>query len=498
MTFNVLREASSFSDSDPSRFPISEIKPIVLCGGSGTRLWPASRESLPKQFVPLIDGNSLFSLTLKRIEKFSSPICIANEEHRFFVKDLLSQSLQSNSEKIPSIFLEPSGRNTAAAMASAVLMPTIKHSDLLLFLPSDHYIPDIDAFIKTIELGVDSALAGYIVTFGIQPSFPSTAYGYIQRGDSLDSYCSNSLSTFKVKKFIEKPPLNFAQDMLLSGDYFWNAGIFLCQTSVLIDALTKYAPDIMKSCEDAINVAKHDGDFIRPGRDDFLACRSESIDYAVMEHFEKVAVVPFKSAWSDIGSWNAVSRMFDSDELGNRVSGQGFFIQSANTFINAPHRPVIALGISNLIIIDTPDAVLVASENKVEEVKDVVQKLKNEGVAQAFLHRRVARPWGWYDPLVVGDCFQVKHISVKPGASLSLQMHRHRTEHWIIVRGIAKVTNGDNVFLLSENQSTYIPIGVKHRLENPGLLNLEIIEVQSGNYLGEDDIVRFEDAYGRS
>lgn len=471
------------------------IKPVILCGGSGTRLWPLSRESFPKQFAPLIDGQSLLGLTIRRVKLLGSAICVTNEEHRFFVQELLKdESINSGA----SILLEPAGRNTAAAMASTVFMPDIADSDLILFLPSDHFVPDVDGFISTIRSGVDAARSGYIVTFGVQPSFPSTAYGYIQQGIKLNGIDDDLTFSFDVTRFVEKPPLDIAQEMLLSGGYLWNAGIFLCQVSVLKNALYKHASDILKSVELAMESAEVDGDFVRPNKEAFLACRSESIDYAVMEHFEKVAVVPFKGAWSDVGSWNAVAALSSADEAGNRINGQGLAMQAINTYINAPHRPVVALGTSDLVIVDTLDAVLVASIEKVEQVKDVVAQLKKEGKAQAIIHRRVSRPWGWYDSIDMGKRFQVKRIAVKPGASLSLQMHHHRAEHWIVVSGTAKVTNGEEVFLLEENQSTYIPIGTKHRLENPGKTDLEMIEVQSGSYLGEDDIVRFEDTYGRS
>jgi mannose-1-phosphate guanylyltransferase/mannose-6-phosphate isomerase len=474
------------------------IKPVILCGGSGTRLWPLSRESFPKQFVPLINGKSLLDLTIARVKDLGSPVCITNEEHRFFVRDALNQRIVKSGALNPSIILEPAGRNTAAAMAGAALIPSIAPSDLLLFLPSDHFVPDVEAFIATIQSGVAVAKAGYIVTFGIQPSFPSTAYGYIQKGGQLDDLTTSGSTTYAVQRFVEKPPLAEAQEMLLSARYLWNAGIFLCQASVIIDALSKHAPDILKSCQDAMKNSVIDGDFIRPNKESFLACRSESIDYAVMEHFEKVAVVSFNAAWSDVGSWNAVAALSPADESGNRISGQGVASNARNTYINAPHRPVVALGTSDLVIVDTPDAVLVASSDKVEQVRDIVAKLKKDGASQAVMHRRVARPWGWYDSIDMGERFQVKRIAVKPGASLSLQMHHHRAEHWIVVKGIAKVTNGEKIFLLEENQSTYIPTGVKHRLENPGKTDLEMIEVQSGSYLGEDDIVRFEDTYGRS
>jgi mannose-1-phosphate guanylyltransferase/mannose-6-phosphate isomerase len=472
------------------------IKPVILCGGSGTRLWPLSRESFPKQFVPLIDGKSLLELTVNRVKQLDSPICITNEKHRFFVQDLINTNSQSDRSS-GSILLEPIGRNTAAAMASAAVMPGVSPSDLLLFLPSDHYIPDVDSFISTIQAGVAAAEDGYIVTFGIQPSFPSTAYGYIKQGDTLN-FSNPELNTFAVSCFEEKPALEKAQSMVLSGNHLWNAGIFLCSASTLVRALGQHAPDILSSCTLAMASAQVDGHFVRPNKEAFLACRSESIDYAVMEHFDKMAVVPFKGAWSDVGSWNAVAALSPADETGNRINGQGLAVQANNTYINAPHRPVIALGTFDLVIIDTPDAVLVASVDKVEQVKDVVAALKKAGQSQAVTHRKVARPWGWYDSIDMGERFQVKRIAVKPGASLSLQMHHHRAEHWIVVKGTAKVTNGDQIFLLEENQSTYIPIGVKHRLENPGKADLEMIEVQSGGYLGEDDIVRFEDTYGRS
>jgi mannose-1-phosphate guanylyltransferase / mannose-6-phosphate isomerase len=470
------------------------IKSFILCGGSGTRLWPLSRESFPKQFVPLIDGLSLLDLTIDRVKGLGAPVCITNEEHRFFVQD----SLKNRSLALDqSIILEPIGRNTAAAMSVAALMPSVLPQDLLLFLPADHFVPDVATFIKTMRSGITAAEAGYIVTFGIQPSFPSTAYGYIQQGGPLRS-SGAELNAFSVERFVEKPAFDKAQEMLLSGSFLWNAGIFLCQASTLIDALGQYAPDILNSCRVAMNSAKLDGNFIRPQAAAFSACRAESIDYAVMEHFEKVAVIPFMGAWSDVGSWNAVAALSPSDDAGNRINGQGLAIQSTNTYINAPHRPVVALGTTDLVIVDTQDAVLVASSNKVEEVKNVVAQLKKDGASQAVMHRRVARPWGWYDSIDMGERFQVKRIAVKPGASLSLQMHHHRAEHWIVVKGTAKVTNGEDVFLLEENQSTYIPIGAKHRLENPGKTDLEMIEVQSGGYLGEDDIVRFEDTYGRS
>ncbi len=475
----------------------TNIRPVILCGGSGTRLWPLSRESFPKQFVPLINGQSLLELTINRVKDCGATICVTNEEHRFFVQDLMGESRVEVTHS-PTILLEPSGRNTAAAMTSAALMPTVLPTDILLFLPADHYVPDIDAFMATIKSGVDAANTGHIVTFGVQPTAPSTAYGYIQQADSLSLNGEISSEVFKVGRFVEKPPIDEAQKMLLSGEYFWNAGIFMCRSKTLIEAMEKHAPDILKSCTSAMSLAQIDGNFIRPNQEEFLACRSESIDYAVMEYFDKVVMTSFRGAWSDVGSWNAVAQLSSADASGNRINGHGLAVQSRNTYINAPHRPVIALGTSDLVVVDTSDAVLVASVDKVEEVKQVVALLKKEGATQAVTHRKVARPWGWYDSIDRGETFQVKRICVKAGASLSLQFHHHRAEHWIVVKGLARVTNGDQVFLLKENESTYIPIGAKHRLENPGQVDLEMIEVQSGSYLGEDDIVRIEDSYGRS
>lgn len=474
------------------------IKPVILCGGSGTRLWPLSRESFPKQFAPLIDGKTLLSLTINRVKQLGAPICVTTEEYRFFVRNHLKEASIFSDSDSSVIILEPAGRNTAPAMVSASLIPSVKSSDLLLFVPSDHFMPDIDAFIATIQSGVAAAQSGYIVTFGVQPNFPSAAYGYIQQGSQISGFDFLDSSTFLVNHFLEKPSLAEAEKMVLSGKYLWNAGIFLCRASVLVDAFSEHAPDILKSCQKAVKASLVDGDFVRLDREPYLACRSESIDYAIMEHFEKIALVPFKGAWSDVGSWNAVSVLSPPDESGNRINGQGVTLHSRNTYVNAPHRPVVALGTSDLVVVDTADAVLVASVDALEQVKDIVAKLKKDGVPEAVQHRRVARPWGWYDSIDMGDGFLVKRIVVSPGASLSLQMHHYRAEHWIVVKGTAKVLNGENIFLLKENQSTYIPVGVKHRLENPSQTDLEMIEVQSGSYLGEDDIIRFEDSYGRS
>ena len=469
------------------------ITPVILCGGSGTRLWPLSRQSFPKQFVPLLGDKNLLQLTLERLAWCGQPaICVASEDHRFLVADALESQHATG-----RVLLEPAARNTAAAMALAALLARSSGpaDPLLLFCPSDHHIPDASAFARTVEQGVAAAEGGAIVTFGVVPSFPSSAYGYIQQGDARAD------GSRSVARFIEKPAPAAAQALLLQGNVLWNAGIFLVRASVLIEAMAHHAPDILKACEEAMEQPRREDvgrvAFVRPEAAPFLACRSQSIDYAVMEPHDNVAVVPFQGQWSDVGSWNAVADLSPADAEGNRVTGHGHALQARNTFIHAPGRTVVALGTQDLLIIDTPDALLVAQRDHAEQVKDVVAHLSQRNISQAATHRRVARPWGWYDSVDVGERFQVKRIGVKPGASLSLQKHHHRAEHWIIVKGTAEVTRGQEVYLLSENQSTYIPIGEVHRLHNPGKMVLEMIEVQSGSYLGEDDIVRLEDIYGR-
>ncbi len=463
--------------------------PVILCGGSGTRLWPLSRKALPKQFVPLVGDKSLLQLTLERAAALNpaqpKAVCVASEDHRFFVQEAMDRAGVAG-----AIVLEPVARNTAAAMALAALRA--EPAELLLFCPADHHIPDAQAFAAMVRAGEPAAQAGAIVTFGVMPSFPSTAYGYIAQG------VTDVGGTRHVARFIEKPDADKAAALLLQGDVLWNAGIFLCRADALLTALAMHAPDILSSCHIALTAPQVDGRFVRPERQAFEACRSQSIDYAVMEPHDRVVVVPFHGAWSDVGSWNAVATLTPADEAGNRVQGPGLALQSRHTYIHADQRPVVALGTQDLLIIDTPDALLVAAADMAEQVKDVVAALEKKGLPQATQHRRVARPWGWYDSIDMGERFQVKRIGVKPGAALSLQKHHHRAEHWIVVKGTGRITRGSEVFLLTENQSTYIPIGEVHRLENPGTMELEMIEVQSGSYLGEDDIVRLEDVYGRS
>jgi mannose-1-phosphate guanylyltransferase/mannose-6-phosphate isomerase len=473
---------------------MSAITPVILCGGSGTRLWPLSRKSFPKQFVPLIAGKSLLQLTLERVKPLGGHVvAVAADDHRFLVADSLRQAQVTG-----TIILEPAGRNTAAAMALAALHA--QPDDFLLFCPADHHIPDAAAFARTMREGLSAAEQGAIVTFGVVPSFPSTAYGYIRHAKLRPD------GSLQVAQFIEKPDAARAQALLLAGDALWNAGIFLLRARFLLQALEQHAPDILASCRAAMDGAGTEdpgnaapgAQFVRPRREPFQACRAQSIDYAVMERHTNVAVLPFRGQWSDVGSWNAVADLTPAGADGNRVQGQGWTHGARNTFIHAPHRPVVALGTQDLLIIDTPDAVLVADRRSAEQVKEVVAELEQGHAVQAALHRKVVRPWGWYDSVDAGERFQVKRIGVKAGAALSLQKHHHRAEHWVVVRGTAEVTRGSETFLLSENQSTYIPIGEVHRLRNPGKMELEMIEVQSGAYLGEDDIVRLEDNYGRT
>jgi mannose-1-phosphate guanylyltransferase/mannose-6-phosphate isomerase len=394
------------------------------------------------------------------------------------------------------LILEPAPRNTAPAIAIAALHAAGSGREMLLFCPADHHIPDIDAFSRLVRRGIGAASSGAIVAFGVRPTFPSTAYGYIRMGRRIDAHA------FEVARFIEKPDVESARNLLLAGDALWNAGIFLTRTETILGALEKHAPDILGACRTAMERASRDLSpsghcFIRPEAARFVSCRSQSIDYAVMEVFDNVAALPFEGQWSDVGSWNAVADLTEADEDGNRVQGQGWTRKARNTFIHAPCRPVVALGTRDLILIDTPDAVLAVHADAVEEVRDIVAQLETKGCAQALTHRKVARPWGWYDAIDSGKGFQVKRIGVKPGAALSLQKHFRRAEHWVVVKGRAEIARGEETFTLNENQSTYIPVGVVHRLKNPADEELQIIEIQSGDYLGEDDIVRLEDAYGR-
>ncbi len=478
----------------------SRITPVILCGGSGTRLWPMSRKSYPKQFLPLINKQSLLYQTLKRVSALnSSVLMVGAEEHRF----LISDELQAMGLDV-DLVLEPFAKNTAAAMGLAALFQ-LKQStgqddpskDLLLFCPADHHIPDHQRFKAVVEQGAKAASDGHVVTFGILPTHPHTGYGYIQ----FDAHSVGP--ALDVLRFVEKPALEDAQSFLLSNDHLWNSGIFLLRRDVLMNALLKHAPDIYETCLASMSKASiepwQEGHlrFIRPNAEIFSHCRSQSIDYAVMEHLNNIKTIAFKGQWSDVGSWSSVAELSPQDEEGNRILGDGLALNTSNTYINAPHRKVVTLGVKNLLIIDTPDAVLIASQESAQSVKEVVEALESQQDEKTLLHRKVKRPWGWYDRIDQGERFQVKRIAVNPGASLSLQKHQHRAEHWIVVKGTAEVTCGEQIYRLQENQSTYIPVGEVHRLHNPEQTVLEMIEVQSGSYLGEDDIVRINDSYGR-
>lgn len=482
------------------------ITPVILSGGSGTRLWPLSRKDFPKQFVPLINNKSLFEHTLTRLTDagFNTDqiITVAAEQHRFLVAEAMDHAGVKG-----IVILEQTPRNTAAAMALAAQLTAqytsrlAEHqhqpSDLLLFCPADHHIPDAKSFVRTVHEGAEQARAGAIVTFGITPSYPATAYGYIEQGEQLAGLAR------KVNRFIEKPAEGLAKSLVLSGDNLWNSGIFLVRADEILSALELHAPEILSRCVSAMASAESEAissaiEFIRPAAKPLDACPASSIDYAVMQSHDNSVVVPFEGQWSDVGSWDTLAALTEPDENENRIKGQGQAHHSSATYIHAPERPVIALGTNDLLIIDTADAVLVASRQYAEQVRAIVKELERNNIPEAVAHRKVARPWGWYDTVNKGENYRVKHIGVKPGASLSLQKHEHRTEHWIVVKGTAEVTRGDDVFTLAENQSIYIPKGEIHRLKNPGTSELEMIEVQSGEYLGEDDIIRLDDKYGRS
>ena len=470
-----------------------QIIPVLLSGGSGTRLWPLSRETHPKQFQPLVGEQSLLQATWQRLaglEGAAAPIVVANEEHRFMVAEQLRQV-----GVMPSaLLLEPVGRNTAPAIAAAALQAQAGGDDpLLLVLPSDHVIRDEAGFRAAVLAAAPAAGAGKLVTFGIVPTGPETGYGYIKSAASLPQD-----SVRGVEKFVEKPDLATAQAYVASGDYFWNSGMFLFRASRYLDELAAFAPAILTAAKAALAGAKRDVDFLRLDRAAFEACPSDSIDYAVMEKTSHAAVLPIDVGWSDVGSWSALWEIADQDPDGNAHHGDVLAIDCRNTLAWGGRRLVSLLGLRDVIVVDTDDALLVAAKDQVQKVKEIVSTLKLRGRSQASVHRKVYRPWGSYDGIDSGDRFQVKRIVVNPGAALSLQMHHHRAEHWIVVSGSARVTCDDKVFLLAENQSTYIPLGSKHRLENPGKVPLELIEVQSGSYLGEDDIVRFEDVYGRN
>lgn len=467
---------------------MNPIVPVILSGGSGTRLWPLSRESYPKQFLPLAGERSMLQATWLRVAALAAqpPIVVANEEHRF----VAAEQLQQLDVRPQAMLLEPIGRNTAPAIAVAALEATRNGGDaLLLVLPSDHVIADEAKFRETVQLAAPAADAGKLVTFGIVPTGPETGYGYIKAvaGDSVRA----------VERFVEKPDLATASEYVASGQYYWNSGMFLFKASRYLQELERLNQAMLAGSRRAWEQAKRDSDFTRLDRDLFSAVASDSIDYAVMEKTQDAVVVPLDAGWNDVGSWTALRDVSPRDADGNAHKGDVIAIDCRNTYVYG-ERLVALVGLDDVVVVETDDAILVGKADRMQEVKDVVARLKADKRSEAAWHRKVYRPWGAYDSIDHGERFQVKRITVKPGGTLSLQMHHHRAEHWIVVSGTAEVTRGDEVILLAENQSTYIPLGVTHRLRNPGKLPLELIEVQSGSYLGEDDIVRFEDTYGRS
>jgi mannose-1-phosphate guanylyltransferase/mannose-6-phosphate isomerase len=477
------------------------VQPVVLCGGSGTRLWPLSRSGFPKQFLCLSGDDSLFQQALRRLVTVGNeripvadPYIVSNEEHRF----LAMEQLRETQISLGAALIEPTGRNTAPALTLAALAALETNLDpILAVTPADQIVRDEAAFTSAMQEAIVNASQGAIVILGITPDRPETGYGYIKTQPAQDSN-----SVLNVERFVEKPDLTTAQRYLSEGGYYWNAGIFVVKASVWMQALEHFRPDIAKSSCDAWDARTSDVAFIRPGKAEFSSIPSESVDYAVMEHCPgsqfPLAMVPLDAGWSDLGAWDAVWNTLEKDEAGNVHQGDVLAQDSRNTLVYATGRLVSLVGVDNLVVIETPDAVLIADKSRCQDVKYIVNELQQNHRQEQTLHRKVHRPWGWYDSIDHGQGFKVKRIQVNPKASLSLQMHHHRAEHWVVVKGTAEITCGDKTILLSENQSTYIPLGEKHRLRNPGITPLEIIEVQSGSYLGEDDIVRLDDHYGRS
>lgn len=459
---------------------------VIMAGGSGTRLWPLSRAKHPKQFLSLHGKSTMLQQTVNRLDglDISSSITICNEEHRFFVAEQLREI-----GKLGSIILEPVGKNTAPAIALAAFQ-SIDDDPLLLVLAADHITQDNAAFEKAVSAAIPLAELGKLVTFGIVPNTPHTGYGYIKSGK--DFYPG-----FEVDRFVEKPSLDMAKEYVASNEFYWNSGIFLFKASRYLEELKKFRSDIYEACKNSLDTTESDLDFLRINKEKFDACPSDSIDYAVMERTGDAVVVPMNAGWSDVGSWSSLWDISKKDRNGNSSYGDVLLHNSNNSYIRSDEKLVATVGIDDLVIVDTKDALMVAHRDSVQDVKIIAEQLKSQSRTEWELHREVYRPWGKYDSVDSGDGYQVKRITVNPGAKLSLQMHHHRAEHWIVVSGTAKVTNGDKTFLLSENESTYIPVGVVHALENPEQNILELIEVQSGSYLGEDDIVRFEDRYGR-
>ena len=463
------------------------ITPVIMAGGSGSRLWPLSRSLYPKQFLALNGHGTMLQQTLERLSGLTveRPVVICNEEHRFIVAEQLREINKSG-----AIILEPFGRNTAPAIALAAKIVMDSKDSLILILAADHVVQNDAAFVDAVEKSIPLAEAGKLVTFGIVPTEAHTGYGYIKRGVAVDG-------GYHVDVFVEKPNANTATAYIEGKEHYWNSGMFLMKASRYLEELNQFRPDIYKACANSLENTSKDEDFIRIDSIAFEKCPDESVDYAVMEKTEDAVVVPLDAGWSDIGSWSALWDINSKDGDGNSVVGDSIMHETTNSLIQGSEKLIATVGVDNLVIVDTKDALLIASKDKVQDVKKIVEQLKEESRGEFKNHREVYRPWGKYDSIDNGLRYQVKRITVKPGEKLSIQMHHHRAEHWIVVSGTAKVTNGNKTFLVAENESTYIPIGVIHALENPGKLPLEIIEVQSGTYLGEDDIVRFEDRYGR-
>ncbi len=468
------------------------ITPVVLSGGSGTRLWPLSRKLHPKQLLPLLNETSLLQDTINRLHGLrdvEKTVVICNEEYRFMV----AEQARSTSIGASAIILEPVGRNTAPAIALAAFNAIRTDDDaILLVLPADHDIRNVPEFHKAIEVGLQQAQQNHFVTFGILPDSPETGYGYIKSAASVGL---NEVSA--IDQFVEKPDLETATQYLEEGGYYWNSGMFMFKAAEYLKALQEFSPEMYEACQAAVDVEQRDMDFVRVGAEEFRNCPSDSIDYAVMEKVKNAVVIPVDIGWSDVGSWSALHEIGEQDENNNIFIGDTKSVATKNSYIRAETKLVTTLGVEDLIIVDTDDALLVANKSHVQEIKQIVNALTDENREEAVLHKRVCRPWGCYQGIDQSDRFLAKRITVNPGAVLSLQLHHHRAEHWIVVSGTARVTKGDDVFILSENESTYIPLGTKHRLENIGKIPLELIEVQTGSYLGEDDIVRFDDVYGR-
>lgn len=477
------------------------LQPVIMCGGSGTRLWPLSRQQYPKQLLRLAGSQSMLQDTVQRLDGIdlpagnisAAPMLVGNEEYRF----LMAEQLREIGIAHARLILEPCGRNTAPALTLAALTALAGNEDpILVVMPADHVVQDTDSFRAAVSTAVARAIEGAFVTFGIKPTRAETGYGYIEAGAPLGN------DGFHVTRFVEKPSQPVAQQYLDSGNFYWNSGIFVMRASAWVEKIQGFRPDIHSACQAAFAQRTQDTDFIRPAKDVFAACPSDSIDYAVMEHLHAsvdnpLVVIPIEVGWSDVGAWDALWEISPQDEHGNAMTGDVLAVATENTLVFAESRLVACVGLSNAIVVETPDAILVADKASIQKVKDVVELLNRQHRNEQHSHRKVYRPWGWFDGIDAGDRFQVKHIVLHPGASISLQLHHHRAEHWIVVSGTARVTRGEEVFLVSENESTYIPLGTIHRLENPGMIPLEIIEVQSGTYLGEDDIVRLDDRYGR-